>query len=168
MPNFLLRAANLQDSELLFRLMQYYYFEATKWSGEELGADGLFDCELTDVRASLEAPGQWAYLLYCDSQIAGFVLVDEAELEGQTYPELADLFVLPKYRGKGLAAYAVGQIITADQAPWLMAVYLDDAQAYHHWQRSLPRLGMSHIEQPRSADAKFHLFLVTPAEALQG
>src|SRR5690606_38999633 len=102
MPQLSLRPVTPDDAERLFHLMQFYYFEASAWSGEDVRADGLFDCELSDVLASIRADPQWGRLLFVDDVLAGFVLVDQVEHDGRHCPELADLFVLPRHRRKGL------------------------------------------------------------------
>lgn len=159
MSQLSLRPATPDDAERLFHLMQFYYFEASAWSGEEVRADGLFDCDLSDVLASLRADPQWARLLFVDEVLAGFVLVDQVEQDGRPCPELADLFVLPGHRRQGLAAHVVTALVCPGQGQWLLAVYRGDGAAYAYWRRALPRMGVRAVELA-SDDATFHRFLI--------
>ncbi|WP_142747177.1 GNAT family N-acetyltransferase, partial [Mycobacterium tuberculosis] len=68
--------------------------------------------------ASLRDDPQWARLLFVDDALAGFVLVDQVERGGRHYPELADLFVLPRYRRQGLAAHVVDQLVRPGEGQW--------------------------------------------------
>lgn len=159
MSKLSLRPATPDDAERLFHLMQFYYVEASGWSGEDVRADGLFDCDLSDVLASLRADPQWGRLLFVDDALAGFVLVDQVEQDGRRYPELADLFVLPKHRRKGLAAHVVTALVRPGEGQWLLAVYRGDSAAYAYWTRALPRMDVRASELA-SDDTTFHLFLI--------
>jgi len=159
MSRLSLRHATSGDAERLFHLMQFYYFEASAWSGEEVRPDGLFDCDRRDVEASLRDDPQWARLLSVDEALAGFVLVDRVERDGHHYPELADLFVLPKYRRQGLAAYVVSTLLRPGEGQWLLAVFRGDLAAHAYWLRTLPRLGLLHVALAEE-DPTFHLYLV--------
>ena len=159
MSRMSLRPATPDDAERLFHLMQFYYFEASAWSGEAVRPDGLFDCARCDVQASLRDDPQWARLLFVDDALAGFVLVDQVERGGRPYPELADLFVLPRYRRQGLAAHVVDQLVRPGEGQWLLAVFRGDVTAHAYWRRTLPRLGLPHVALAED-DPTFHLFLI--------
>lgn len=159
MSRLSLRLATPDDAERLFHLMQFYYFEASAWSGEDVRPDGLFDCDRRDVEASLRDDPQWARLLFVDEALAGFVLVDRVERDGRHYPELADLFVLPKYRRQGLAAYVVNALVRPGEGQWLLAVFRGDLAAHAYWLRTLPRLGLPHVALADD-DPRFHLYLI--------
>ncbi|MCD9097222.1 hypothetical protein LU699_07240 [Luteimonas fraxinea] len=173
-----LRAVGCDDADLLFRLMQYYFFEASAWSGERIGADGLFDCRRADVAAAIEDDPHWARLLECEGEVAGFVLVEPLALDdadaapmhaclqafapGATCGpmELADLFVLPAWRRRGLALETVRRLLVPGIGPWLIATFREDAAAHAYWTRTLPRSGLRHEALPDGIDARFRLFAV--------
>ncbi|MET4679497.1 GNAT family N-acetyltransferase [Stenotrophomonas rhizophila] len=159
MSRLSLHHATPDDAERLFHLMQFYYFEASAWSGEAVRPDGLFDCDRSDVESSLRDDPQWARLLFVDDALAGFVLVDQVEREGRHYPELADLFVLPTYRRQGLAAHVVKELVRPGDGQWLLAVFRGDVTAHAYWLRTLPRLAVPFVALD-DEDATFHLFLI--------
>jgi predicted acetyltransferase len=144
--------ASVADTDTLFRLMQLYYFEASLWSGEEIQPDGLYDCARTDVEASLREQPTWARLLWWEDTLCGFVLVDDVTFQGQPIRELADLFVLPTHRGKGIAAAVVAALVTPQSGPWLLATWRRDLQAKAFWQRNLPKMGVE-VTLPVQDDA---------------
>lgn len=165
MHSLTLRAATVADTDVLFHLMQFYYFEASAWSGEVLRADGLYDCDRADVEASLRADPGWAHLLWQGQALVGFVLVDTAEFEGQPLPELADLFVLPAYRRQGIAAQVVAALVRPDTGQWLLATYRKDVAAHAFWARNLAQMGMQVQIPAVAADGAFHLFLIRASAA---
>lgn len=148
------------DGALLFRLLQLYYFDATRWSGEDILDTGLYDCAEAGVRAYLEPSGEdRAYLLKVDGKVAGFVLVEQIDFEGGRIAEFADLFVLPKYRGRGLASEAVRQIVLASGHSWLIAVFRGDEEALRYWRNAFTRLPFRSVREAPASEA-FHLFVV--------
>lgn len=155
-----LAKATVEDADVLFRLMQLYYFEASAWSGEEILGDGLYDCSRADVEARLWEAPHWAQLVWLDGTLCGFVQMDQVDFQGRRLPELADLFVLPKHRGKGIAAAVVDLLVRPRTGERLLATYRDDHRAYAFWQRNLPKMGMA-VEMPAGADdAGFRVFLI--------
>ena len=160
MDHFTIERAGIGDAKLLFRLLQLYYFDATRWSGEDILDTGLYDSEEAGVRAYLDPSGDdAAYLLKADGKVAGFVLVEPVPFEGGRIAEFADLFVLPKYRGRGLATEAVRRIVLASEHPWLIAVFRGDEDALRYWRSAFARLPFRGVREG-PADNTFHLFVV--------
>lgn len=152
--------ATPQDANVVFRLMQLYYFEASAWSGEEILADGVYDCEFAGVQSRLQEEPDWTRLLWLDGTLCGFVQVDVVELQGRRLPELADLFVLPKHRGKGIAGAVVKALVQPETGDWLLATFRKDLNAHAYWERSLPKMGMVHSVPSWPEDADFRFFLI--------
>jgi predicted acetyltransferase len=139
---FAIERATREDQALLFRMLQFYYFEATQWSGEDLLEDGLYECDPAGVASYCEPDGvDAAWLLKVDGHPAGVVLVEWIPFEGGQIRELADLFVMPKYRGLGLAEAATRKIVS------------------RYWQGAFARLPFRSV-QPGPHHEVFHQFII--------
>jgi predicted acetyltransferase len=157
---FGIERATREDQALLFRMLQFYYFEATQWSGEDLLADGLYESDQAGVASYCEPDGvDAAWLLKVDGQAAGFVLVESIPFEGGHIRELADLFVMPKYRGLGLAEAATRKIVPGHAGPWLIAVFRKDVRALRYWQGAFTRLPFRSVH-PGPHHELFHQFII--------
>ncbi|MEM8510778.1 putative acetyltransferase [Massilia sp. MP_M2] len=157
---FAVERATREHQALLFRMLQLYYFEATHWSGEDLLADGLYECDADGVASYCEPDGvDVAYLLTVDGQAAGFVLVELIPFENGQIRELADLFVMPKYRRLGLAEAATRKIVPGHEGPWLFAVFRKDERALRFWQSAFTRLPFRSV-QPGPHHELFHQFII--------
>lgn len=163
MRGLTLAAASPADTDVVYRLLQLYYFEASAWSGETIASDGTYDCARADVHATLRDTPTWARLLWLDGVLCGFVLVDEVDFQGKRIPELADLFVLPTHRGKGIAREVVARLVVPGSGPWLLATFRNDTTAHAFWRRNLPKMGLTIEVPPSPDDADFHLFLISAA-----
>lgn len=161
MEGLSLVSAKAVDTDVLFRLMQLYYFEASAWSGEAILADGLFDCARADVEATLREQPGWAQLLWLNGELCGFVLRDDIDFQGRRIPELADLFVLPRHRGKGIARAVVSTLVTQGSGQWLLATFRNDHGAHAFWSRNLPKMGMAVDVVCAPEDSDFRSFLIS-------
>ena len=153
--------ATVQDAEVVFRLMQLYYFESSAWSGEEILPSGVYDSTLLDVQLRLRDEPEWTRLLWLDGVLCGFVQVDDVEIEGRRLPELADLFILPKHRGKGIATAVVKALVRPETGEWLLATFWKDKAALAYWDRNLAKMGMTHRVPSGPEHADFRLFVIT-------
>lgn len=157
---FAIERATREDQALLFRILQFYYFEATQWSGEDLLEDGLYESDPAGVASYCEPDGvDAAWLLKVDGHPAGFVLVELIPFEGGQIRELADLFVMPKYRRLGLAEVATRKIVPGHEGPWLLSVFRKDERALRYWQGAFARLPFRSV-QPGPHHALFHQFII--------
>lgn len=160
MPALTIERAGEQDRDLLFRLAQLYYFEASSWSGEDILADGLYECDQAAMHAYCDAgAADHAFILRADGHPAGFALVERVPYGGAQIREFADLFVLPKYRRLGLAGAAARHIVTGSGEPCLFAVYRKDQAAQRYWRSAFGRLGFRSVREVEG-DELFNLFIV--------
>jgi predicted acetyltransferase len=152
------------DAALLDRLWQFYELESSSWSGEDVDDAGRF----TSLDGFLERlrtpdPFDWAYLIRHEDQLAGLLLVGHQNLRGRSIMEFGDLYVLPKYRGRGVASEVIRQVVLDSDHPWLICVFRTDAQALSFWRKAFGRLPFSSVhEESPSEDPDLHEFVVVP------
>jgi predicted acetyltransferase len=167
MHDLSIEPATIEDKALLFRLLQLYFFDSTRWSEEDLLENGLYECEEDGLLNYFDSnEGSKAYILRVNGKPAGFALVENVPFEGKTIPEFADLFVLPKYRRLGLASAATTRIVINSQNPWLFAVFRKDQEARRFWQAAFKRLPFRSVREVADpAGDRFHLFVVNEQAA---
>lgn len=160
MHDLSIQCATQGDKDLLFRLMQLYYFEATRWSGEDILENGHYECDESGLQPYFDADStDQAYILRVDGKPAGFALVEEVPHEGARMHEFADLFVLPKYRRIGLGAAATKRIVLDSDRPWLFAIFRKDHEAQRYWRAAFKRLPFRSVRQLADEEL-FHLFVI--------
>jgi predicted acetyltransferase len=77
-------------------------------------------------------------------------------------PELSDIFILPKYRSKGIALHVVRQLMLNNSINWHVAVYKNDREALQFWDRlfvKLPIVDVLKVEPPETEG--FHEYVIT-------
>ncbi|WP_423599979.1 hypothetical protein [Roseateles sp. MS654] len=75
--------------------------------------------------------------------------------------EFADLYILRRYRGRGIASEVARQIVLDSKEPWLICVVPEDRQALNFWRRAFERLPLSSARAaPPSEEPHLHKSLV--------
>ncbi|OFA06149.1 GNAT family N-acetyltransferase [Duganella sp. HH101] len=146
----------------LFQFFQLYYYENSDWAAEDLGEDGLFDACAVSIADYIGAPDKGAYWIRKDGALAGFVVTEPVTLpDGTVAEELADLFILKRYRRQGLAMAAVSALAGKFQGPWMVAVYRDDSRADAFWRQAFARLALASVRQYEDPELpEFRLYAI--------
>ncbi|MDH0300907.1 MULTISPECIES: GNAT family N-acetyltransferase [unclassified Pseudomonas] len=115
--------------DLIRNLYQFYAYESSDWEQEDVEVDGRFYIHEPHFQRYWQSPDWSASLVLVDGFIAGFVLVERSELPGIDALELADLFILKKYRRLGIGSAVARQVLSEGQGDWLLRCYPADAPA---------------------------------------
>lgn len=128
------------QAELIRNLYQFYAYESSDWEQEDVEVDGRFYIHEEHLTRYWQAPEWSANLILVDGFIAGFYLVERSELPGLDALELADLFILKRYRRKGIGRAVASQVLTATQNDWLVRFYDQDEAAQAFWRAVFDQL----------------------------
>lgn len=152
--------ATAAEQTLLYRLLQLYYFESSRWSGEDAQNDGLYDTDYDGVaHYTSGATKDEAWLVRVGGLIAGFALIERYECGGRLVHEFADLFILPKYRAKGIASRLVEELVLPADHAWLIAVFRADINASKFWKKLFDRLPFGSVREVKG-DPEFYQYMV--------
>lgn len=105
-----------EHADLVRNLYQFYAYESSDWEQEDVEADGRFYLHEPHFTRYWQTPGWSASLILVDGFIAGFMLIERSELPGIDAWELADLFVLKKYRRQGVGLAVARRTLCEDKA----------------------------------------------------
>ncbi|WP_370686615.1 GNAT family N-acetyltransferase [Pseudomonas citronellolis] len=152
-----------EHSELIRNLYQFYAYESSDWEQEDVEADGRFYIHEEHLARYWQAPQWSAELVLVDGFIAGFVLIERSELPGIDALELADLFILKKYRRQGIGRAVATQVLTRGEGAWLVHFYRQDETARAFWQAVLAELPRPARAIESGDDEQLLSYLVTPA-----
>ena len=105
---------------------------------------GLFDSPI-ELLSEMEnrEEGAHGYLIRCNDHYAGFPITAEVQRKGRRTSEFADLFVPPRYRGRGVATSVIERTTLRSSKEWLIAVFGNDLNAIVFWGRASKRLPFS-------------------------
>jgi predicted acetyltransferase len=162
--------SRMQPSQagLLGHLWQYYQLESSTREELDVDASGRFETPDQVFEVALRSEGRnSAHLVQFDGQVAGFLLLESAQIEGKDITEFADIYVLPRYRARGVASQVIEQVILRSSQPWLIAVFRDDVDALSFWRSAFERLPFTSVREVEPPELpEFHEFVINEGGAL--
>ncbi|UJP41332.1 GNAT family N-acetyltransferase [Cellulomonas palmilytica] len=137
------REASPADRALVGRLLDLCLHEFSEFDGLDIGWDGSYAYPW--LEAYWVDHDRQAYVFDVEGHPAGFALVR------LTKPvELAEFFVLRKYRRQGVGTDAAGQVIARHPGRWVISQAGANARATAFWRRAVP----SPFVERREADGR--------------
>jgi predicted acetyltransferase len=123
------------EEPVLNRLMQLYAYDFSEFMGFDIANDGVFPLVYRSE------PWQHAYLLRVEGNLAGFVILDEKSRITQD-PEIMDVaqfFVMRKYRRKGVGARAASLAFDLFPRQWEVRQTAANVAATAFWRETIAR-----------------------------
>ena len=142
------------DEPTLRNLLQLYLHDLSEFESIEVSDEGEFRYPyLSNYWAE---PGRYAYLLMVDDALAGFALVKSgSELVGDDWAkELAEFFVLRKYRHKGVGRTVATHLFAMFPGPWVVAVIQQNRDAAQFWDHVISGSAVRELNKVAINDGK--------------
>ncbi|HKQ68630.1 MAG TPA: GNAT family N-acetyltransferase [Polyangiaceae bacterium] len=133
-------SATSNDRPMLARLVQLYAYDFSEILGLDVGDDGLF--HTGDLLAGCWSdPRRHAYVLRTHGCVAGFAIVDErSRLTGDfDVVDVAEFFVMRKYRRKGVGAACAATLFDLFPRRWEVRQKSANVAGTAFWRRVIER-----------------------------
>jgi predicted acetyltransferase len=123
---------NDDHKAVIWNVYQFYCYETSIEDEYDLEESGLYSLSAEYFAQYWTNPRWSAHLLRWDGVIAGFALIEasEALVEAQ---ELADLFVLKRFRRRGIAREVAFHFMAQRSVPWTVVVFDEAQDANSFW-----------------------------------
>jgi predicted acetyltransferase len=125
-------------ASMIQNLMQLYTHDFSEfWAGTsrgDLNSEGLFPAyPLEDYWSRTN----WsAGLIWCESKLAGFTLVNDVSHSGLAAARnMGEFFVVRKYRGSGIGRIAAELLFSRQPGSWELAVARRNTRALQFWRK---------------------------------
>ncbi|SEN86661.1 GNAT family N-acetyltransferase [Paenibacillus sp. OV219] len=120
------------QKEILYKLYQFYEYDFSPYTGNELGVDGQYSVNLEHY---WEDPRWSPYFICAESNIAGFLVILFENLDTDPDPThvIYDFLILNKYRRKGIGKSAAVHAFNLYRANWKLAQMSVNRPALHFW-----------------------------------
>lgn len=128
-------AAN--ESAVLANLLELYAYDFSEFHDVELGADGRFGYDKLPLYWT--EPDRHPFLFRYRGKLAGFALVTKGpDMEdGERVWDMAEFFVLRRYRRRGTGAEATRQILSRLPGRWKIRVMESNKAGREFWARAI-------------------------------
>ena len=130
-----LRPVQLEDREVLGNLLEKYDYEFSQYDRRDVNKLGLYGYKYLDYYWTEEH--RWAYFIVVDGNLAGLVMViDLPEVEGtETDFQMAEFFVMYKYRRLGVGRAAVFQVLDKHRGRWQLKRHPKNIASVLFWDK---------------------------------
>jgi predicted acetyltransferase len=125
------RPATSEDFDLLGRLLQLYLYDFSEHTGDDVDSEGNFPYAWLDAYRHEE--DRHAYLVEVTGRPAGFAFV-----RGGEATQMAEFFVLRKYRRDGVGLETARLLFAAHVGPWSVTQLATNLDATTFWRRAIP------------------------------
>ncbi len=136
-----------QDKEVIYNLMQLYTYELSFFEDETTDFK-LLDSGLYVMSKYVEmywtSDKRHPYILKCDNELAGFVLARYNE-DGKN--EIAEFFVLNKYRRSGAGKFMANEMFELYKGPWEVRTLLKNERAQSFWRNVIREFSNDNFEE---------------------
>lgn len=122
-----------EEKEILRNLLEKYNYEFSQFDGEDVNALGLYGYSHLDNYWTEK--GRWAFFLKADGKLAGFAMVIDYPEAGETDYNMAEFFVMYKYRRCGLGTWAANQLFQKFPGTWQLKRHPKNLPSVYFWNR---------------------------------
>lgn len=134
-----LHEATAEDVPVLRRLMQLYLYDLGTIDGWDIGDDGLFG-SAERIESFWSEGSRRTFMIRVDGVLAGFVMVREgARFAGPGTRELAEFFVMRKYRRRGVGTLAATTVFDMFPGRWEVDQLASNVEAQAFWRAVIGR-----------------------------
>lgn len=143
------------DKPLLLALNEYYTYDFSELLGLDVGEDGCFGGARLDRH--FEDPRCHPFLIRVDGKLAGFALHEgRSRLTGEEgVNDVADFFVLRKYRKHAVGARAAAALFDRFPGPWEVRQVPANVGATAFWRKVIERYTKGAWEELAWDDERF-------------
>ena len=125
------------EQPILANLLELYAHDFSEFHEIELGVDGRFGYRHLPLYWS--DPNRRPFLVRVDGKLAGLVLVKKgSELSGdETVWDMAEFFVVRRYRRRGIGTYVAHEVWRQVPGPWEVRVMESNYSAHLFWAHAI-------------------------------
>jgi predicted acetyltransferase len=129
--------AALEQKAILANLLELYTYDFWEFVELEIGPDGRFG--YTDLDIYWTEPARHPLLVYVDSRLAGFALIDGLPRESAdvTVWDVAEFFILRRYRRAGIGTQVAHLVWRRFPGRWQVRVIVSNEPAYRFWREAI-------------------------------
>jgi predicted acetyltransferase len=129
--------ATAGDRDLLHNLWQFYLYDFTEFTGDDVPASGRWDMDWIDD-ALRGGDVHEAFIARVDGRLAGVALVEHRDdAQSRAESDLLEFFVLRKYRRSGIGTRFACAMFDSHTGRWELRVIAENTPAQAFWTKTI-------------------------------
>ena len=129
-----LEPIKIEQKSVFVQMMELYNYDFSEFSGDDINEYGYFGYSRIDDYWNEE--GRYPFFIRADGKLAGLILIRSCS-EYNDIPDphnIAEFFVMKKYRGKGVGKTAAKMIFDMFRGGWEVSYWKNNIPAKHFWE----------------------------------
>ncbi len=118
---------------------RFYVYDMSEYMGKEDGweipEDGLYEC--IDFKKYWEDKNSFPFIVRYKNEIAGFFIVDKKGSNPEIDFNMAQFFILRKFKNKGIGRYVAQECFKKYPGIWEVMVIPGNEGAYRFWRATI-------------------------------
>lgn len=144
---FSLEKVQEKDKNTIYNLMQLYTYELALFE-DDTATFVMLDTGLYVINKYLERywkeESRNPYILKCNNKLSGFVL---HRFNEEDMNEIAEFFVINKYRRTGAGAYMANEVFKLYKGKWEVRTLLKNEPAQKFWRNTIKNFTNNNFEE---------------------
>ena len=132
-----LKQVTIDEKEILKNLLEKYDYEFSQWDKRDVNKLGVYGYEYLDYYWTEDK--RWAYFILVGGKLAGFAMVIDLPEVGDrdTDFQMAEFFVLHKYRRLGIGKQAFFKVLDIHKGRWQLKRHPANEASVHFWDKAI-------------------------------
>lgn len=141
--------ASLKDHPVIQNMGRFYVYDMSEYLGQEkdweIPKDGLYEC--IDFKKYWKTDDAFPFLIRYDNELAGFVIIDKNGSDLKIDFNMAQFFILRKFKNKGVGRYVAYQCFDKFCGTWEVMVIPGNEGAYRFWRSIIKDYSGNNFEE---------------------
>ncbi len=137
LEEFSLVPAALSDYPILQNMARFYVYDMSQYFSLDpnwaIPEDGLYEC--IDFKKYWLSDNTWPFFIRYQNTLAGFVIIDKKGSDINVDYNMAQFFILRRFKGHGVGRYIASHCFSQFKGVWEVMVMLENVGAYHFWHK---------------------------------
>lgn len=130
---------DIKEYPVIQNMARFYVYDMSEYLGMEAGweipQDGLYEC--IDFKKYWEDENSFPFLINYQAEIVGFVIIDKKGSYADIDFNMAQFFILRKFKNKGIGKYIAQQCFKKFPGTWEVMVIPGNEGAYRFWRTTI-------------------------------
>jgi ribosomal-protein-alanine N-acetyltransferase len=135
MSDIKLTPSSLSDYPIIQNMARFYVYDISEYMGWGIPEDGLYEC--IDFKKYWEDENASPFFIHYKEELAGFVIIDKRGSRPETDFNMAQFFILRKFKNKGIGRLAASVCFDQFKGHWEVMVLPENTGAYNFWKSTI-------------------------------
>lgn len=150
--------ATLEDYPIIQNMARFYVYDMAEYMGKEAGwempEDGLYAC--LDFKKYWQDKNAFPFLIRYGDELAGFVIVDKKGSSTSIDFNMAQFFIVRKFKNKGIGQHVAHRCFKQFAGIWEVMVIPGNEGAYRFWRATIKKYTHNNFTEYTRAIAHFN------------